>query len=103
MLYGDGVITPAISVLSAVEGLSVATPAFHPYVVPLTVVILVALLAVQAKGFERVGAAFGPILAIWFVVIMVLGIVSLFRTPEALAAFNPMAGYEFFQHNGFKG
>jgi KUP system potassium uptake protein len=103
MLYGDGVITPAISVLSAVEGLSVATPAFDPYVVPLTVFILVALFAVQVKGSGNVGVAFGPILATWFVVIMVLGIVSLAQTPQALAAFNPMAAYEFFQRNGFKG
>jgi KUP system potassium uptake protein len=103
MLYGDGVITPAISVLSAVEGLSVATPAFNPYVVPLTVIILAALFGVQAKGSGRVGAAFGPILALWFVVIMVLGIVSLAQTPQALSAFNPMAAYEFFARNGFKG
>jgi KUP system potassium uptake protein len=103
MLYGDGVITPAISVLSAVEGLSVATPAFNPYVVPLTVLILVALFTVQSIGSGRVGVAFGPILATWFVVIMILGAVSLIQTPQALAAFNPMAGYEFFQRNGFKG
>ena len=103
MLYGDGVITPAISVLSAVEGLSVATPAFDTYVVPLTVLILVALFAVQSHGSGRVGAAFGPILAVWFVVILLLGIASLLQTPEALAAFNPMRGYEFFQRNGFKG
>ena len=103
MLYGDGVITPAISVLSAVEGLSVATPAFNPYVVPLTVLILVGLFGVQAKGSGRVGAAFGPILAVWFVVIMILGIVSLAQTPRALSAFNPMAAYEFFERNGFKG
>jgi KUP system potassium uptake protein len=103
MLYGDGVITPAISVLSAVEGLSVATPAFTPFVVPLTVLILVALFAVQAKGSGKVGAAFGPILAVWFVVIMALGIVSLAQTPQALSAFNPMAAYEFFERNGFKG
>jgi KUP system potassium uptake protein len=103
MLYGDGVITPAISVLSAVEGLGVATPAFNPYVVPLTVLILVALFAVQSKGSGRVGAAFGPILAAWFVVIMVLGIVSLAQTPSALSAFNPMAAVGFFERNGFKG
>src|SRR5664280_1009024 len=102
MLYGDGVITPAISVLSAVEGVSVATPAFNPYVVPLTVLILVGLFGVQAKGSGRVGAAFGPILAGWFGVIMILGIVSLTQTPRALSAFNPTAAYEFFERNGFK-
>lgn len=103
MLYGDGVITPAISVLSAVEGLSVATPAFSPYVVPLTVVILVGLFAVQSKGSGRVGVAFGPILALWFVVILVLGLVSLAQTPQVLAAFNPLEGARFFLRNGFKG
>lgn len=103
MLYGDGVITPAISVLSAIEGISVATPAFGPYVVPLTVVILVGLFAVQSLGSSKVGFAFGPILALWFVVILILGLVSLVQTPEALAAFNPVAGYAFFQRNGFRG
>ena len=103
MLYGDGVITPAISVLSAVEGLSVATPAFNPYVVPLTVLILVALFGVQAKGSGRVGVAFGPILGVWFVVIMVLGIASLAQTPEVLSAFNPVTAYGFFERNGFRG
>jgi KUP system potassium uptake protein len=103
MLYGDGVITPAISVLSAVEGLSVATPAFTPYVVPLTIVILVALFAVQRKGSGKVGAAFGPILAIWFAVILVLGLISLIQTPEVLAAFNPATAHDFFLRNGFRG
>jgi KUP system potassium uptake protein len=103
MLYGDGVITPAISVLSAVEGLSVATPAFDPYVVPLTVVILVGLFLIQSKGSGRVGAAFGPILAIWFVAIALLGVASLAATPAALAAFDPRHAVEFFQRNGFRG
>ena len=103
MLYGDGVITPAISVLSAVEGLSVATPAFAPFVVPLTVLILIALFAVQSKGSGRVGVAFGPILALWFVVILALGLVSVVQTPAVLAALNPVAGIEFFQRNGFHG
>ena len=103
MLYGDGVITPAISVLSAVEGLSVATPAFNRYVVPLTVVILVALFAVQAKGSGRVGVAFGPILALWFVVILALGLASVLQTPAVLAALNPLEGVAFFRRNGFHG
>lgn len=103
MLYGDGVITPAISVLSAVEGLSVATPAFDPYIVPLTVVILVGLFLIQSKGSGRVGAAFGPILALWFVVIALLGIVSLAATPAALAAFDPRHAVDFFSRNGFRG
>lgn len=103
MLYGDGVITPAISVLSAIEGIEVATPAFAHYTVPLTVGILVALFAVQPLGSGRVGMAFGPILATWFVVIFVLGLDSLVHTPAILAALNPLNGAAFFAHNGFKG
>jgi KUP system potassium uptake protein len=103
MLYGDGVITPAISVLSAVEGLAVATPAFTRYVVPVTVAILVGLFMVQSRGSGRVGAAFGPILAIWFVVIAILGAASLATTPRALSAFNPLHAVHFFQRNGFRG
>jgi KUP system potassium uptake protein len=103
MLYGDGVITPAISVLSAVEGLEVATPAFKPYVLPLTVIVLVGLFAVQSRGSGRMGVAFGPILLVWFVAIFLLGLASLARTPAALGAFNPVRGIEFFQRNGFSG
>lgn len=103
MLYGDGVITPAISVLSAVEGIQVATPAFSHYIVPITVVILVSLFAIQPLGSGRVGVAFGPILAIWFVTIFLLGVVSLAQTPAILQAFNPLNGAIFFMHNGFHG
>ena len=103
MLYGDGVITPAISVLSAIEGLEVATPGFTPYVVPLTVAILIGLFAVQAYGSGRVGVAFGPILAVWFVAIFILGMFSLVQTPAILAALNPVNGVVFFQRNGWHG
>jgi KUP system potassium uptake protein len=103
MLYGDGVITPAISVLSAVEGLEVATPAFVPYVVPFTVVILVALFAIQPLGSGRVGVAFGPVLAIWFIAILVLGIASLVQSPAILSALNPLYGVTFFMRNGGHG
>jgi KUP system potassium uptake protein len=103
MLYGDGVITPAISVLSAIEGLQIATPAFAEYVVPITIVMLVLLFAVQPYGTGRVGAVFGPILALWFVVIAVLGIHSLAENPGALAAINPVYGLRFFAHNGMRG
>ncbi len=103
MLYGDGVITPAISVLSAVEGLEVATPAFTPYIVALTVAILIALFAIQPLGSGKVGVAFGPILAVWFVVIFMLGLASLIQTPQILAAFNPANGVLFFMHNGLRG
>lgn len=103
MLYGDGLITPAISVLSAVEGLEEVTPAFHPYIVPLTVLILVALFAIQPQGSGRVGVAFGPILALWFVVIFVLGLDSLRQTPAILQALNPLHGLQFFWRNGWHG
>jgi len=103
MLYGDGVITPAISVLSAVEGLEVATPAFTPYIVPITVVILIGLFAIQPLGSGKVGVVFGPILAMWFIVIFFLGLGSLVQTPAILAALNPLNALTFFQQNGFKG
>ena len=74
MLYGDGVITPAISVLSAIEGLQVATPAFTPYIVPITILILIALFAIQPFGSGKVGVVFGPILFAWFIVIAILGL-----------------------------
>ena len=103
MLYGDGVITPAISVLSAIEGVEVATPAFHPYIVPLTIVILIGLFAIQPYGSGKVGVAFGPILLVWFIVIGAMGIVSIFETPAILKAFNPIYGAIFFKENGGKG
>jgi KUP system potassium uptake protein len=103
LLYGDGVITPSISVLSAVEGLRVATPLFEPYVVPLTVGILVALFAVQPFGTGRVGGLFGPIVALWFVSIGVLGAWGIGRAPEVLAAFNPWHAVRFFQEAGWQG
>jgi KUP system potassium uptake protein len=103
MLYGDGVITPAISVLSAMEGLEVATPAFAPYIVPLTVVVLVGLFAIQPLGSGKVGVAFGPVLGTWFVVIFILGVVSVAQTPSILLALNPMHGVAFFINNGFHG
>jgi KUP system potassium uptake protein len=103
MLYGDGVITPAISVLSAVEGLRVATPVFEPYVVPITVVILVGLFAFQRFGTGRVGIVFGPVLALWFVTIAVLGVNALVEAPEVLSAFNPLHGVRFFARNGWHG
>lgn len=103
MLYGDGVITPAISVLSAIEGIEVATPAFHPYIVPLTILILIALFAIQPYGSGRVGAAFGPVLGIWFIVIAILGVTSIVQTPEILQALNPLHGMLFFKENGVKG
>jgi KUP system potassium uptake protein len=103
MLYGDGVITPAISVLSAVEGVQIATPALQRFVVPATIVILVALFSVQHRGSGRVGAVLGPILGLWFVVIAVLGVQSISRSPAALFAINPLHAIRFFGHAGPRG
>ena len=89
LLYGDGVITPAISVMSAVEGLQVAAPQLLPYVKPLTVIILIGLFAVQARGTARIGRLFGPVMAAWFLVIAGLGFVSIVMTPRVLLAVNP--------------
>lgn len=103
LLYGDGVITPSISVLSAVEGLAVATPLFEPYVVPLTVGILLVLFLVQPLGPGRVGVVFGPIVALWFLSIGLLGAWGIQRAPEVLAAFNPWHAVRFFQESGWRG
>jgi KUP system potassium uptake protein len=103
MLYGDGIITPAISVLSAVEGLRVATPAFSPVVVPATVVILIVLFALQPFGSGRVGKIFGPVLATWFVAIAIIGAMMVAHNPAALAAVNPLHAVHFFLRNGAKG
>src|ERR1017187_8275662 len=104
LLYGDGIITPAISVLSAIEGLEVATPAFHPFILPLAVAILVALFSIQRLGSGRLGAAFGVILATWFVAIATLGVWSLAtHDSAALAALDPRWGVRFFVNNGWHG
>lgn len=103
MLYGDGVITPAISVLSAVEGLQVATPTFQPYVVPITVAILIGLFAIQPFGSGKMGMIFGPVVLLWFVVIAIVGIHTLLQNPAILGAINPLHGIHFFERNGGKG
>ena len=103
LFYGDAVITPALSVLSAVEGMKVATPAFEPYVVPLTIVILVALFAVQSRGTGKVGAFFGPITTIWFVAIAIPGAVQIAADPSILLAFNPACGIRFLASHGYIG
>jgi KUP system potassium uptake protein len=93
-------ITPAITVLGAIEGLNVATPAFESYIVPLSVVILFVLFLVQRFGTSRVGLAFGPIMAAWFVTIGLLGLVEIAREPRILLALNPWHGLQFFAQNG---
>jgi KUP system potassium uptake protein len=103
LLYGDGMITPAISVLGAIEGLEVATPLFQPYVVPVTVAILVGLFLIQKYGTHRVGGLFGPIMVIWFVTLAALGIVWVARLPAVLGAFDPRHAVAFFADNGFIG
>ncbi len=101
LLFGDGMITPAISVLSAVEGLDVATPALAGIVIPITIALLTALFAIQFKGTSGIGIVFGPILAIWFVVIAVMGAWQIEQHPEILAAFNPVYGVKFLAHAGW--
>jgi KUP system potassium uptake protein len=103
LFYGDGVITPAISVLSAVEGLKVATPLFEPYVIPITIALLVLLFVMQRGGTGRVGGFFGPITALWFVVIGVLGTNQIIHDPRVLLALNPYYGLSFFISDPWRG
>lgn len=100
LLFGEGVITPAISVLSAVEGLEVAAPALHRFVLPLTLVILTGLFVLQRKGTAKVGAVFGPVILCWFAAIGVLGVRQILAHPDVLAALHPMRGLEFLRGRG---
>nr|WP_240922085.1 KUP/HAK/KT family potassium transporter [Oleiagrimonas sp. C23AA] len=101
LLYGGVIITPAISILSAVEGLQVATPGLERYVVPTTIAILVALFAFQSRGTARVGIVFGPVMLLWFLAMAVLGAESIVDTPRVLAALNPYWAFHFFQWNAW--
>ena len=103
LLYGDGMITPAMTVLSAVEGLKVATPVFDPYIIPLSVCVLIGLFSFQHIGTGKVGIMFGPITLIWFVVIAVLGIRGIILAPEICRAVIPTYGIHFFVQNGWSG
>ena len=103
LFYGDGVITPAISVLSAVEGLEVATPALKPFVIPVTILVLIGLFLFQQKGTEMVGALFGPITLVWFAVLALLGIINIVKYPDVLAAFSPAYAVNFFAENSTGG
>jgi KUP system potassium uptake protein len=103
LLYGDGMITPAISVLGAVEGLETVTHIFEPYIVPITLVILVILFMIQSRGTTHVGMLFGPVMVVWFITIAVLGVTWIVREPRVLAAFNPLHALTFFDANGWHG
>jgi len=103
LLYGDGTITPAISVLSAVEGLEILEPSLAHYVVPLTLVILVGLFSIQRFGSGKIGGFFGPIMLLWFLVLAILGLRGVLMNPSVLVAFNPWYAITFFQHNGTAG
>jgi KUP system potassium uptake protein len=103
LLYGDGMITPAISVLSAVEGLEVVTPVFLPYVIPITIAILVGLFAVQSRGTARIGSIFGPVMLLWFITLGTLGGVQVAQHPAVLAALSPHHAVRFFAVNGTHG
>jgi len=103
LLYGDGVITPAISVLSAVEGLGVATTALEPLVVPITLVILLVLFYVQRHGTHGIGRIFGPVMVVWFLAIGLLGIRYILKAPEVFAALNPWLAIDFFLRNKMHG
>src|SRR4051794_37465855 len=102
-LYGDAAITPALSVISAVEGLKVIAPGFEKAVVPLSIAILVGLFVMQRRGTARVAALFGPIILLWFTVIGIIGVVCIVEEPRVLAAFNPAHGITFLLHGGLIG
>jgi KUP system potassium uptake protein len=103
LIYGDGAITPAISVLSALEGLNMATPALQPYVVPAAVVILLALFSIQSRGTATIGQWFGPVMLIWFAVIAVMGVGGIVKHPAVFAALNPAYGLSYLFSNGATG
>jgi KUP system potassium uptake protein len=103
LFFGDGLLTPAISVLSAVEGVAVAQPNLQAFVVPLTVVILIALFVAQSKGTGAVGRVFGPIIIVWFLALGILGAVHIFAAPLVLEALNPLHALQFFAVNGWQG
>ncbi len=103
LFYGDGMITPAISVLSAVEGLEVAAPLLKPYVIPLTIAVLIGLFVVQSRGSERIGAYFGPVMALWFAVLAIAGLVQVVQAPGVLAALNPLHAIGFLIGHGWIG
>src|SRR5205814_4948877 len=103
LFYGDAIITPALSVLSAIEGLKLATPAFDAYVVPITALILITLFAVQSRGTAKVAAFFGPVTLLWFIAIAGAGLLQIMQNPAVLLAFNPYYGLSFLLSHGMIG
>jgi KUP system potassium uptake protein len=103
LLYGDGMITPAISVLSAIEGIDVATPVFANSIVPLTIIVIIILFFLQRAGTARVGAMFGPVMMVWFAVIAILGVMQIVQEPHVLVAVNPLHAVSFFARNHLHG
>jgi len=103
LLYGDGMITPAISVMSAIEGLRIITPALDPYVIPVTILILAGLFLLQHRGTARIGALFGPVILVWFLILAILGIFAIASHPRTLVAVWPGYGIAFLMHNQLAG
>ncbi|MBI3230322.1 MAG: potassium transporter Kup [Burkholderiales bacterium] len=101
LFFGDSVITPAMSVLGAVEGLEVAAPGMQPYIVPISVAILVGLYALQWHGTAGIGKWFGPIMVLWFAVLAIMGVINIYANPQILAALNPLHGLTFLWRNGY--
>ena len=100
LIYGDGAITPAISVLSALEGLEIVEPGLHPFVLPLAALVLLGLFLLQPNGTARIGRAFGPVMALWFLIIALLGMAAIARHPAVLWALNPWYGLDYLAHGG---
>jgi len=103
LFYGDGLITPAISVLSALEGIEIATPALHHFIQPISIGVLLLLFSIQRHGTARVGILFGPVMCVWFVALAYLGSKSLLQFPDVLGALNPLYAVRFFAHSGWSG
>ncbi|KOR29231.1 hypothetical protein TI03_02835, partial [Achromatium sp. WMS1] len=103
LFYGETGITPAISVLSALEGLEIATPGITPYIVPMAITVLLGLFFIQSSGTARVGALFGPVMVVWFTTLAILGLISIIRSPEIMVALDPRYGFDYFYRNGLSG
>lgn len=103
LIYGDGAITPAISVLSALEGLELATPTLQPYILPAALIVLIGLFTIQSQGTSTIGRLFGPVMLLWFAAIGVMGVLAIFRHPSVIAAVNPIYGFSYLVSNGKTG